>query len=179
MEAPQTPTKTRNDGINSLAKTLCTKWGLKLPIRDTPWSPSKIPHPDAIEEKVLGRIRFLYFKDRDALINAIEEFEEHAPYIYSEWMFKPRAELDVLPSLAPSESALRTESALRRDDVTRSERVTAELAENLLECLDQAAELVRLRVEFQKGAKADQLGSSYDFHSISCFTSFVFLFIVS
>ena len=159
MEAPKTPSKTRDDGINSIVKTLCAKWGLKLPIRDTPWSPSKIPHPGAVEEKVLGKIRFLYFKDRDALDGAIKQFEEHAHYIYSKWKFKPRAELDVLPSLAPSESALRRDSARRRDDVTVSEGVTAELAENLLHCLDQAAELVRLRVEFEKVGKADQLGS--------------------
>ena len=161
MEAPKTPTKARDDGINSIVKSLCSKWGLKLPIRDTPWSPSKIPHPGAVEERVLVRIRFLFFKDRDALDSAVKQFEDHAPYVFSEWKFKPQAELEVLPSLPSSESALRRDSALLRDDVTVTERVTAELAENLLHCLDQAAELVRLSIVFEKKAKADQLGSSH------------------
>lgn len=173
MEAPRTPTKSRDDGINTIAKKLCAKWGLKLPIRDTPWSPSKISHPGAIEEKVLARIRFLYFKDREALDEAVKQFEDHAPYIYSEWFFKPQAELNVLPSLAPSDSALRRETALRRDDVTVSACVAAALAENLLHCLDQAAELVRLRVEFEKGAKVDQLGSSCVLSFDSCLASFI------
>ena len=161
MEAPRTPTRTRDDGINNIAKTLCVKFGLKLPIRDTPWSPSKIPHPGAVEEKVLRLIRFLFFKDRDKLNKAIAQFEEHAPFIYSEWMFKPQAEPDVLPSLAPSESALRRGASLRRHDGTVSERMTAALAENLLHCLDGAAELVRLRVEVDEGGTVDhQLGSS-------------------
>jgi hypothetical protein len=111
MLNPKTPTKA-DDGIEQLKQSLSAKWGIQFPVRDSKWSPS---HRDSslVEEKIAHRIQFLYFQ-AGALRHAIEQFERHAFTLCSLWQFKPRAEVDVLPSRECEDSALKKDFLHKR-----------------------------------------------------------------
>lgn len=116
MINPTTPQK-KGDGINEIVRGLNARWALNLPTWDTLRSPSKVPKPDSIEETILNTIRFLYWQHRGPMQHALEKFETHAPFICSEWKFKPRADINTLPSREPADSSLRRESFLRRNEL--------------------------------------------------------------
>lgn len=138
MLQPSTPSKA-DDGIEQIKRSLAQRWAIDLPPRDTNWSPSR-RDPNRLEDKILARVQYLYFKG-GALPLAINDFEQRAISIYSEWRYKPRAESTVLPSREPGDSALRRDY-LRRREVPDESGVKM-LTETLLLCLDQISERVR------------------------------------
>ena len=113
MSAPITPRKRRKgEEINEIARDLNSKWGLGLPIREGELSPSKVANRGGKASQVYQRIRLLYFKDEGALKRVVEDFEHfRAPYIRSQWVYKPGAERDALPANDQNSSLLRTQSA--------------------------------------------------------------------
>ena len=134
MSNPTTPTK-RGDRINEIAEGLGAKWGLRLPIKNAPYSPSKVPNPDSEGEQILRRIRYLFWKDSDGLQRALARFDQHAQHIFSEWRFKPNAETDVLPSRGLSRNILQGDSFLKRKEI--SEPMVVSLSSALLRFLVQ------------------------------------------
>ena len=113
MSAPVTPRKRRKgEEINEIARDLNSKWGLGLPVREGEWSPSKVANRGGKAAQVYQRIRLLYFKDEAALKRIVEDFEHfRAPYIRSQWVYKPRAEMDTLVVSDQHSSLLRAQSA--------------------------------------------------------------------
>ncbi|MCJ1473561.1 hypothetical protein MMC13_002212 [Lambiella insularis] len=135
MSLPTTPSK-KGEEINRIVWDLNSKWGLELPIRSAPQSPSKIPNPHGRAEKICNRIRFLFFRDNEALQTACKRFDHHAKQISAQWIYKPRADTDTLPSRATG-SSLQNESWLKRNDVDENTRNALE--ETLLRFLTEAA----------------------------------------
>ena len=141
MLNPKTPTKA-DDGIERLKQSLSAKWGIQFPVRDLTWSPSR-SNLSLVEEKILTCIQFLYFRD-GALHHAIEQFEKHAFTLCSQWRFKPRAEVDVLP---PREySTLKKDFLHKRDQLDRD--MIKELTDGLWHQLSQVVDRVKKGEKF-------------------------------
>lgn len=148
MQQPVTPTK--GPAADKYIKTvdyLSARWGLSLPRRDALWSPSKVPHGDSVEEQVVGRIKFLSFKNEDALDCALEAFEQNALLICQGWKYKPDADHDVLPRRDSTTSAsLAGGSFLRRSTI--DPMIVTKLMESLLDFVKQAAERVKRDLDY-------------------------------
>jgi len=135
MNPPTTPTK-KGEEVNRLLQSLNTRWGLRLPVRNTPYSPSKTVNPEGRSERIYQKIRFLYFKNEDALQWARTQFEDHAQQQQpSKWIFKPLGDTDTLPVRRPSDSLLHRDSYAR---FNVSEATLDSLEETLLHFLDKA-----------------------------------------
>ena len=143
--SPQTPSKV-DDGIERVKQLLSAKWGIRFPARaNLPTTPSKRDLSLA-EEKISSLIQFLYYRERGALDHAIEQFEQNAFHIKSQWRFKPHGEPDVLPSLARSQSALRQDFLKRRPVFSPQE--TIELTECLRDSLKKVVDRVKVGEKF-------------------------------
>lgn len=162
MNPPTTPTK-KGEGVNRLLRTLNTRWGLRLPVKDMPYSPSKVLDPEARGERIYQKIRFLYFKNEDALQWARKQFEDHAQQQPpSNWIFKPLGDPDTLPVRRPSGSLL------RRDLSTRfnvSEAAHDSLEETLLRFLDKAIETMSSPTRAHSVSRS---GLSYPPYVVQC-----------
>lgn len=146
MSLPHTPTKA-DDGIPLIVRSLSAKWGLQIPPRDAQWSPARDSRPELVEDQVHGRIRYLYYQNRDALQYAIDRFEKHAILAFSQWQFKPRGDLNVLPIRSEHASALRRDSFLKRSEIT--EDIAAELTQSLLRILTEVRTRVMANVDYK------------------------------
>lgn len=155
---PRTPTKA-DDEITTITTYLAAKWGLKFPARDATYSPSKVKDPSRAEEQVMNLLRFLVFKDRTGLSDAIELFEKNAPMILSEWQFKPRADLDVLPRRPLADSSLQRDGFLRRSEVT--DATAGELMKSLLHFLKLAGEHAMQTQQNPSSKVYDDAGSQF------------------
>jgi hypothetical protein len=173
MQQPATPTK--GAAAETLTRTidhLSARWGLLLPMRDAQWSPSKDPHEQCIEEKIVARIKFLIFKNQSALGNALEGFEQSAMLISNGWKFKPKAEEGVLPlrESASGSSLAGGGGFLQRTTV--DPHILTELMQNLLDFVDQAAERVKRNLDHgtsNDGTAKGWFGSSCMVHIINAF----------
>lgn len=149
--ATLTPIK-KNDELTLLTNKLSSKWNLQFPHRGPLWSPSQVKHPNSTEEKVLSRLNFLSFKDREALQYAILQFETHAGETcsgihFSEWIHKPQAEVDVIPRRYPPSKPLDRKSFLKRNEI--DEVTASKLMDSLLQILDRVTECVRHKTDFR------------------------------
>lgn len=148
LPLPKTPSKV-DDRIERIKQSLSTKWGIRFPVRDA--TPSK-RDKSRVEEKILGFIQFLYFKE-GALGYAIEQFEKNAIQIVSQWQFKPHGEPDVLPSFTHSRSALK-QDFLRKQPVLSAQAVT-ELTESLKCVLNSVADRVKAGEKFSTSFRVE------------------------
>ena len=152
MINPTTPQK-KGDEIDEIVRGLNARWALNIPTWDVLRSPSKVPQPDGIEDRILNTIRFLYWKHRSPMQHALEQFEKHALYISSEWKFKPRADTNTLPLRAPSDSSLRQHSFLKRNELPESAVHTLKeaLLRFLLEAKDNPSAHITTDSEYKPG----------------------------
>lgn len=155
---PITPSKV-DEGIEKVKQSLSAKWGIRFPVRDATYSPSKRDMSLA-EEKILVLIQLLYFRG-GALDYAIEQFEENAAQIISKWQFKPYGEPDVLLSLEASKSALKQDFLKKRPAL--SQKAVTELTENLKHFLNLIADRVKAGEKFPKSVKTN--GKKSHFYS--------------
>lgn len=146
MLHPTTPSKADND-IESLKTSLSAKWGIKFQPRDLVWSPSR-RDLSRLEDRIHERIRFLYFQKDGSLDHAIHQFERHAATVYSHWQFKPRGELDVVPTLEASESGLKSDFLHKRAPL--GDDAVKDLTESLWNNVSQVAERVKKGEKFPK-----------------------------
>ena len=146
MFSPQTPKKV-DDGITALVRTLSAKWGLNLPLRDAKWSPARDSDLRRAEDQVFSRIRFLFYNHKDPLQYAIDQFEKHAISIFSHWKFKPRADIDVLPTRSTPDSTVNRDAFLRQTEIT--EDAAAELTLSLLRFLREVTDRVQSKVDYR------------------------------
>lgn len=143
MSHPATPTKA-DDEIERLKGSLVAKWGIKFPARDPVWSPSRRDR-NRVEDQILACMQFLYFRE-GALRYAINQFEQHALTVYTQWQFKPHAEPDVLPSREAAQSVLKQDFLHKRE--VPEERVVQELTQSLWNSVSQIAERVKKGEKF-------------------------------
>lgn len=143
MFSPETPTKV-DEGIAAIARSLSAKWGLDIPLLVNEHTPSRHSHPGRVGDRVYHRIRFLFYRNKDGLQHALDQFEEHAVVAFSHWKFKSQADLDVLPSRSTFDSALRNDSFLKRSKI--SEEAAAELLKSLLRFLTDVTDGARAEV---------------------------------
>ena len=146
MLHPTTPSKADND-IESLKTSLSAKWGIKLPPRDLVSSPSQ-RDLTRMEDRIHECMRFLYWKKDGSLGYAIDQFEEHAATVYSDWQFKPRGEQDVIPTREVSKSRLKKDFLHKRAPL--GETAVEDLTESLWNNLSQIAERVKKGEKFPK-----------------------------
>lgn len=152
---PNTPSKKGDAEIESIKRSLSTKWGIQLRARVPTDSPSK-RNLNRAEDKIVALIQYLYFTktpQEGALDYALEQFEKNAIQIISKWQFKPYAEPDVLPSLEASKSALKQDFLKKRS--TLSEKTIIELTESLRDFLIKTGERVRNGENFPKRVKVE------------------------
>jgi len=145
MYPPRTPTKSHDSTVNSLIRNLSIKWSLGLPIRGASWSPSEIRNPDSPQEKVLTRIRFLYFKDPAALHGVVANFEEWARPSITNWKWKPQQERGTIPTSASGANVFKRDSFLKTNEVPES--AVASLLTHLSKLLEDEVYLVKARME--------------------------------
>lgn len=153
MNPPRTPTKAHND-FNIFIRNLSAKWNLQLPVRYAPTSPSQRPNPDSPQEKILTRIRFLFFKDPKALIGVIANFEEWAHPVVTNWKWKPQQERGTIPTSAPGVNGFNRDSFLKRTEIPES--AIASLVTHLSKLLDDEIYLFKARVESQQSPPANR-----------------------
>ncbi len=145
MLHPTTPSKADND-IESLKTSLSAKWGLKFPSGDFMLSPSR-RDLSRTEDRILLCMQYLYWKD-GALGYAINAFEKHAATVYSHWQFKPRGELDVVPTREASKRGLKKDFLHKRAPL--GDAAVKDLTESLWSNLSQIAERVKKGEKFPK-----------------------------
>ncbi|KAI9731989.1 MAG: hypothetical protein M1834_004440 [Cirrosporium novae-zelandiae] len=121
MNAPYTPSKS-DAGVNAYVQLLNSRWNLDLPFHDPAlWSPSRKNLSkngvNVLRNNCLGYIKHLHNEDGHALNRVIEDFEEWAKFIRSEWRWKPNQEEEVLPSISRSNSLLLESSFLKRNRI--------------------------------------------------------------
>ena len=143
MLHPTTPSKADND-IEGFKTSLNAKWGIRLPPRDLVLSPSR-RDLSRTEDRILGCMQFLYWKE-GALKYAIDQFERHAESVYSKWQFKPRGEIDVVPTREASEGGLKRDFLHKR--VSLGDDAVKDLTESLWNSLSQIAERVKKGEKF-------------------------------
>ena len=170
MSFPCTPKKA-DEGISVIVRDLSAKWSLQIPPRSELYSPARDSRPERVEDQVYSRIRYLYYRNRDALNYAIDKFEKYAPMVFSQWQFKPHGDLDVLPIRSTHDSALRRDSFLRRSEIT--EDAAAELTRSLLRFLDDVAARVKSNVDYKDPNEPQ--GTTDTMHSY--FTSYANMFV--
>ncbi|KAI9878540.1 MAG: hypothetical protein M1830_000594 [Pleopsidium flavum] len=161
MYPPSTPTKS-HDNLNSIVRSLSAKWSLRLPIRETPWSPSRIENPHNPKEKVLTRLRYLYFQNPKALNGVIAGFEEWARPVISDWKWKPRQEHGTIPTSAAGAKGLPGNSFLKSAEIPES--AVNDLLTYLLELLDDEIYLMKASIEANLPLFSDKVDRSDDHH---------------
>ena len=162
MSLPSTPTKGSNsdDAINTLIQTVSATWNLQLPLRDASWSPSKKLGYPAENDIIYKRVKFLYWQNKPALNCAMAEFERRAT---SNWVPKPQADPDVLPSRSIRANT-RQDTFLKKRSI--SDKEAAELRNVLSDVLKTVTERIKNGLPYtfenaqQKGYSA-QMNRSY------------------
>lgn len=138
----ETPTKA-NDEIGRITTSLSAQWDLRFP-PPVARSPAKIDR-DLPEEKVLARLRFLFFHDRKnnqaATKYAVDCFEQFAPKLLAGWITKPWAEEDLLPTRTRS-ATIRQQGFLSKKPALNDEQAS-DLMQALLRYLDDTISAIR------------------------------------
>lgn len=80
--------------------------------------------------------------------HAIDQFEKHAATVYSDWQFKPRGELGVVPTREASKSGLKKDFLHKRTPL--GDAAVKDLTDSLWNNLSQIAERVKKGEKFPK-----------------------------
>lgn len=149
MSVPATPTNSKvNEEIKNIIDTLNTQCRLQLPARGQVWSPSKV-NKDSTDDYVHELIRFLFFKDRNALHECIFSFKQNATTRRSGWLHKPHGAPDVIPFRTRGQDSRRAEKL--EQEVERDEKDAAGLKSDLLDELKTVYDCVRRGESYSKG----------------------------
>lgn len=134
---PETPRRVRHSFDRIIGRLNAPPWGLELPnLHGT--QEIALEHADAedsLARKCAGRIRYLCYRDCK-LGKVIDDFEEDAPRICSEWKYKPSQEEGTLPKMPVTKSFISTRPAIPR-------KHRQLLLERLFDLLDEEFKLAR------------------------------------
>ncbi|KZF20397.1 hypothetical protein L228DRAFT_285105 [Xylona heveae TC161] len=157
MTTPKTPNGRRDGGIKKIIDELNGKYNFQLPDRNgAPWSPSEIPNRDRIEERILSHIKFLYFKNGD-INGAIQNLDEYAKGLISNWVYKPDQDPDVIPGQQSKGKERLSVGGFLRTPQTSSNLVQ-ELRRYFLEQLVSETALLRTKFEISKDGLDENAG---------------------
>ncbi len=145
MFFPKTPTKA-DQGFIAIIRSLNVEEGLQLPIREGSWSPARDSRLERVEEQIVSRLKFLFFKHKGALYYVLDLFKKRALEVHSQWQFKPLADPDLLPTRPAAESALRRDFLRKRPYF--SDEVVAELTQSLLRFVSDVADEVKSNANY-------------------------------
>ena len=156
MPEPKTPERVRIT-IHHAIDGLNDRWDLQLP---------RYHHQDAVSEgkevplarKCYSGIRFLSHRDPYIINDVIENFEDKAKQVKSNWVFKPRQEAGTLPNLPKSRSRLFEEALARPLQLSAQQR--HELLQYLHKLLDDECELFRLSSDYARTSGPTPVGAS-------------------
>lgn len=120
MSATETP-KTVRRNFDQVIDRLNSCWDLQLP-RLHGRVAEFAENEGAMPRRITSRIRFLCFRPQLNLESLIDDFEEKAKQVKSNWIFKPQQEAGTLPQLPNDKSRLFKESLARPLQLTPSQR---------------------------------------------------------
>jgi hypothetical protein len=153
QEDPQTPEIVRQrydntvDGLNA-------RWDLHLP--------RLYGRPDELAEKeddlvlrCVGRIRYLCCRSLSSLKGVIDDFEDYAKYMKSDWVFKPLQEAGTLPFKPKGRSKLFKDSLAKPLRLTPEQR--NKLLQYLMGLLDDEFKLMRESEVYERSAGGDPI----------------------
>jgi hypothetical protein len=122
MPASETPKAVRRN-FDQVIDRLNSRWDLQLP-RLHGHVAELAENEGAVPRRITSRIRFLCFRPQLNLESLLEDFEDKAKQVKSNWVFKPSQEAGTLPQIPNEKSRLFAESLakpLRLTSVQRTE----------------------------------------------------------
>ena len=120
MPVPETPKAVRRN-FDQVIDRLNSRWDLRLP-RLHGHVAELAENEEAMPRRITSRIRFLCFRPQLNLEGLLDDFEEYAKRIKSNWVFKPRQEAGTLPHLHNDKSKLFEESLAKPLRLTPGQR---------------------------------------------------------
>jgi len=120
---PETPQKIR-DNITDTIRGLNARWDLEIP-------ETYEPSVTGLPKTIYNSIRFLCCRPNYNLQRCLEDFEDEARQVNSDWIFKPSQERGTLPSLQKSRSQL------YKDSIRNPRKLTDQERRGLLQRLDK------------------------------------------
>jgi hypothetical protein len=108
MPEPETPRTVRRN-FDHVIDRLNSRWDLQLP-RLHGRVAELAENEGAVPRRITSRIRFLCFRPQLNLEGLLDDFEEKAKQVKSNWVFKPWQEAGTLPQLPNEKSRLFEES---------------------------------------------------------------------
>src|ERR1700733_1438860 len=151
QEGPQTPEIVRQrydntvDGLNA-------RWDLHLP-RLYGRPDELVGKEDDLVLRCVGRIRYLCCRSLSNLKGVIDDFEDYAKYMKSDWVFKPLQEAGTLPFKPKGRSKLFKDSLAKPLRLTPEQR--NELLQYLKGLLDDEFKLMRESEVYERSAGGD------------------------
>jgi hypothetical protein len=120
MSVPETPKAVRRN-FDRVIDRLNSRWDLCLP-RLHGHVAEAAENEEGIPRRITSRIRFLCFRPQLNLEGLLDDFEDFAKRVKSNWIFKPRQETGTLPQLPNEKSFLFEESLAKPLRLTTSQR---------------------------------------------------------
>lgn len=120
MAVPETPKPVRRN-FDKVIDRLNSRWDLQLP-RLHGRVAELAENEGAIPRRITSRIRFLCFRPQLNLEALLDDFEEKAKQVKSNWVFKPQQEAGTLPRLPNETSRLFEESLAKPLCLTSGQR---------------------------------------------------------
>ena len=156
MSTPETPKSVRRS-FDEVINRLNTRWDLQLPGLHGSVA-TLAENEGVIPRRIASRIRFLCFRPQLNLEGLIDDFEDKAKQVKSNWVFKPQQEAGTLPRLPNEKSRLFKESLASPVRLTSSQRT--ELLEYLDKLVDDEYRLSRDSPTYQRSS-----GEGYNIES--------------
>jgi hypothetical protein len=150
-EDPQTPEIVRQR-YDSTVDGLNARWDLHLP--RLYGRPDELAgKEDDLALECVGRIRYLCCRSLSNLKGLINDFEDYAKYMKSNWVFKPLQEAGTLPFKPKGKSKLFKDSLAKPLRLTPEQR--NELLQYLMGLLDDEFKLIRDSDVYERSAGED------------------------
>ena len=129
MPVPETPKAVRRN-FDQVIDRLNSRWDLGLP-RLHGRVAVLAENEEVVPRRITSRIRFLCFRPQLNLERLLDDFEDWAKQIKSDWVFKPRQDAGTLPHLPNDKSKLYEAS------LAKPLRLTSAQRKHLLHYLDK------------------------------------------
>jgi hypothetical protein len=120
MPVPETPEDVRRN-FDEVIDRLNSRWDLRLP-RLHGRTAQQAENEEGLSRRITSRIRFFCFRPQLKLEGLLDDFEEKAKQVKSNWVFKPRQEAGTLPRLPNEKSKLFEESLAQPLRLTSGQR---------------------------------------------------------
>ena len=151
MPIPETPQAIRRN-FDRVIDRLNARWDLCLP-RLHGYVAEAAENEEVIPRRITSRIRYLCFRPQLNLERLLDDFEDFAKRMKSNWVFKPRQETGTLPRVPNEKSLLFEESLAKPLRLTTGQR--KDLLYYLDKLLDDEYQLSRDSPAYQRSSGED------------------------